>query len=416
MNLKFYVDDMHALTPELDLLERLDDAHLVAVAADHVAAPRAQPADSFVLHAPLELMARAELLPLVEPTARDEARRRIVELVTEYDGYEPLEPFTAPDREWRGVDDAVAWLGRAVTAGDVDGADAAVAWLAGKVTASELVRSLADLIVARTSAAGHGSIYLWWLPRLTAAYPDAPSMARPLVREIARRPEWELTWMQHTPRRPPTDDLMARLLDVASPGDPGSNFIHPTMSLVERSGLAAELLGPAVLGIGVGQARRDLLRVAAMSMLQDDPAEAPYGWSHALTMPQAAIGVAPECADPNRALAVAATFVLGFRATQAAVALDPAWAPARPESGAAGDFLDAGPDAAAATVWHAADDALPEYLQRVVTAAACHHDAHLAKYTVACLDAARLDPAAARLFASSAAFLAGWWRERDGVG
>lgn len=399
--------------PHLDL-DHHDDTRLVEAAAAHLAVPRAGAADSFVLHAPLELIARAALLRSVDPRARDAARRRIADLVTEYDGYEPLTPSAAAQRSWRSVDDAVAWLGAAVAAGDADGAEASVAWLAGATTANELVASLADLVVARTSAAGHGSIFLWLLPRVLAADPTAPALARPLVRELARHPDWELTWMDHLDAGGSSHDLQARLLHVPSPGDPGSNFIFPTMSLVERSGLAAELLGPAVRGLGVGEARRDLLRVAAMSMLQDDPANAPYGWSHALTMPQAAIGVAPACSDPQRALAVAATFVLGFRATQSSLALDPGWTPERPAAPVAPEeLLENGPSAAAAAVWHADDALLPEFRRGLVSVAACHPDAHLAKYTLACLDAARDDQAAARLFLSAAAFLGAWWVAHD---
>lgn len=401
--------------PDLDL-DHHDDTRLVEAAAAHLAVPRTGAADSFVLHAPLELIARAALLRAVEPRAREVARRRIADLATEYDAYEPLTPSAAPERTWHSVDDAVSWLGGAVAAGDPDGAEASVAWLAGTTTATELVACLADLVVARTSAAGHGSIFLWLLPRVLAADPTAPTLARPLVRELARHPDWELTWMEHLDGGDPSHDLQARLLHVPSPGDPGSNFIFPTMSLVERSGLAAELLGPAVRGLSVGEARRDLLRVAAMSMLQDDPANAPYGWSHALTMPQAAIGVAPACNDPQRALAVAATFVLGFRATQSSVALDPGWSPERP-AGWIGpeELLENGPAVAAAAMWHADDAQLPELRRRLVSVAACHPDAHLAKYTLACLDAGRDDPAAARLYLSAAAFLGSWWVDHDRV-
>jgi hypothetical protein len=163
----------------------------------------------------------------------------------------------------------------------------------------------------------------------------------------------------------------------------------------------------------VPEARRDLLRVAALAMLQDDPDAAPYGWSHALTMPQATLGVAARCHDPGRAVAVAATHVLGFRATQGTRRLDPRWAPAPPPPTVdPHTFLDAGPDVAAATLWHAADAELAGYVRELATYAACHSDAHLAKYTLACVDATRDDAGAGRLFLAAAAFLAGWWRVR----
>ena len=102
------------------------------------------------------------------------------------------------------------------------------------------------------------------------------------------------------------------------------------MSLVERSGLAAELLDAPTRSRDVARATRELSRVAAWSMLQDDPTHAPYGWAIASSMPQGVLGIADCCADPRDAIAVAATYVLGFRATQGTVALDPEWLPERP--------------------------------------------------------------------------------------
>ena len=155
-------------------------------------------------------------------------------------------------------------------------------------------------MVARLAAAGHGSIFLYHLPRLAAGQPAAAAMARGLLREIGRQPTWQLTWMDDRPSwGVPSGDLVARLVTPVDAGDPGSHFIFPTMSLVERSGLAADVLEAPTRRLPVADARRELLRVAAWSMLQDDPAHAPYGWSHTLTMPQAALGIAAACPTPG---------------------------------------------------------------------------------------------------------------------
>ena len=58
-------------------------------------------------------------------------------------------------------------------------------------------------------------------------------------------------------------------------------------------------------------------------MLQEPPDYAPYGWSHCLTMPQAVMGIAGDGVDVPRATAVAATYVVGFRAALGQRALDP---------------------------------------------------------------------------------------------
>jgi hypothetical protein len=122
-------------------------------------------------------------------------------------------------------------------------------------------------------------------------------------------------------------------------------------------------------------------------------------------MPQAVLGIAPACADPAAAMAVAATYVLGFRATLGRVRLDPAWTPGPPAYADPVESLEASPGEAAAGVWHAPDAALPAVVTRLATRAATHHDAHLVKYTLACLDAGRADPASSRLFLAAAAFL-----------
>jgi hypothetical protein len=153
-----------------------------------------------------------------------------------------------------------------------------------------------------------------------------------------------------------------------------------------------------------------LTRLAAWSMLGEPTDDAPYGWSHCLTMPQAVLGVAGACASPARALAVAATHVLGFRASLAHDPLDRSIA----ESWTRVDLpleqaIAAGPETARAALWHLPESAFDEATTTLATGAATHHDAHLVKYTLACLDAAAIDPSARRLYLAAAATLAGWW-------
>ena len=63
------------------------------------------------------------------------------------------------------------------------------------------------------------------------------------------------------------------------------------MHQVDSKGVAADIIGP-LLGSSTDTAAtaRVVARVAAWSMLQDNPAHAPYGWTHCLTLAQA------ECA------------------------------------------------------------------------------------------------------------------------
>jgi hypothetical protein len=149
-----------------------------------------------------------------------------------------------------------------------------------------------------------------------------------------------------------------------------------------------------------------------MSMLQDEPTNAPYGWTHCLTLPQATLAVAHLASDAQRAIDVAATYVLGYRATQSSGPIDPSWEP-DPPSRFVDEVTHLDPPAAAATAWHATSSRRVDITQRLIDHAAPHDDAHLAKYTLACLDAATQDPANERLFLAAAAYLAAWWRQHD---
>ena len=388
----------------------LTDAQLTDAVAAQLTPPKAEGVNSFTLHAPLELLARTALLPLVEPSARDAARDRLAWLGDTYAAAGESVPEPAP-RAYDDVDAAVAHLQAAIGAGELDDADAIAAWLAQRASADELARLLADDVIPRLSAAGHGSILLYLLPRVAPRSRPAARPLRGLVRELARYPDWGLTWHQDRTGAPgPGADLVDALRAPRSPGDPGSDFIFPTMSIVETSGLAEELLDGPTRAASVTRASRDLLRVAAASMLQDDPSAAPYGWSHCLTMPQAVLALARRgAAEPAAAVAVAATFVLGFRSTQGRVGVDPDLVP-EPLGADPLDALDGSPSDAAAGAWHATPEQRPAVIARLASRAAAHEDAHLAKYTLACFDAARDDPEPTGLYLAAAAYLNAWWR------
>ncbi len=389
----------------------LSDAELTDTVATGVGRPKAGDLTSFTLHAPLELLARTALLPLVEPGAREVARERLTWLGETY-RVAGEEVDDAAPRAYDDLPTAAGHLLAAVAAGEVDDADADATWLAARATPVELARLLADDVIPRLSAAGHGSILLHLLPRVA---PWSRAAARPLrgvVRELARQPDWGLTW--HLDRDPMTGgsgDLVAALARPPSPGELEVDFIFPTMSLVESAGLARDLLDGPTRATPLPQASRDLQRLAAASMLQDTPEAAPYGWSHCLTMPQAVLGLARTgAAEPRASIAIAATFVLGFRSTQGTTEVDPKWSPDPLEDtpdplGA----LDGTPAKAAAGAGQAAGDDRCAVIARLASRAAAHEDAHLAKYTLACFDAAHDDPDASGLYLAAAAHLSAWW-------
>lgn len=371
----------------------LPDARLVEAAAAIIARPKVAVPDSFVLHAPLELLARCALLAQLSPAARLDARLRIVWLAASYEAAGPS-IAVVPDAH-HDADRAIVLLCASIAAGDLDTAGAVGTWLGRNLDATDLSRAVGDDVVASLAAAAHGAIYLHLLPRCAPRSPLAGALFGNLARELARNPAWALTWMDEADRA--DGDLVAALADTPVLGRPGSDFIFPLMDQAERSGLAADIVGRAV-GPAVDPRRTTihLVRVATASMLLETPEHAPYGWSHCLTIPQATASIAPLLDAPDRALAVAATHVVGFRAGLGS-------APLRELGGGAlskdGTLPISGPDA--------------DELQGVIDRAAVHPDAHLAKYVVACLDAARTDPDAAGQHLAAAVNLDRWWASRS---
>lgn len=388
------------------------DRQLAAAAGAVISEPKADPANSFVLHTPLELLARAGLLDHVEPAAKELARERIAWLAATYEAAGP--PVEPPGPVATGsVDETAAALLAAIAASDLDAVDRFAAHLGTHATAGDLRRLLAEAIAPSLAAAAHSSIFLYLLPRVAVAADVPLTMLRGPARELARYPSLRISWFDE-PDLPTTGAAFARLadalLDVPVLGIPGSDFIFPIMNQAETSGVAVASLSVAIeQPIDVIAARRTIARVAALSMLQEPADHAPYGWTHCLTMPQAVMGLAGEGVAPRTALAVAGTYVVGFRAALGGCRLDADARPERPETADLAEAIAEGPQSAAATVFHAPESELGDISTALATRASLHHDAHVVKYTLACLHAAADDPAERRLYLAAAASLVAIW-------
>jgi len=388
-------------------LGELSDDQLFAIAARVVARPKQDRATSFILHAPLELLARRALLRLVPADRRDGVRKRMVWVAATYEraGHR-LEPVAS--RTFESPAAARSALVHATGEKDLDVVDAAAWWLCRHASTDD-VMALAPSTVTSLAAAGHASIYFFHLGRTGLGNRAALALLRPLVREVARQPELRVEWTQHEIETGGSDarsfaDALARTPHL---GFPGSDFIFPTVHQVDSGGQARRVIAgslpPDLAGAGTA-----MLRVAAMSMLQDDVAFAPYGWSHCLTLPQSVLGIIPWMSNPWVATATAATYVVAFRAAQSSGDVDIDWQPDRTAATPA-DAIDADPETAASAVYHASDDELATIVGEVAARAATHRDAHVAKYTLACLDAAADDPPQRRLYLAAAAYLGAWW-------
>jgi hypothetical protein len=387
---------------ESSALAQSTDRALVAAVAAAITSPKISASSSFILHAPLELLARATLLRHVPAAVKPKARRRLAELAARY--AQAGDAVAAPEMTLADKAAAFAALRVALQEGDVDGADSAATSLAALATAHEIRAALIDDIAPMLGAAGHAPILFAQMRDFDGAFngaiDDLIGLLRAPIRALARAPLARVRWHlapTRTVARPDAESALfaalAKPVRFASP----STSIAPTVLAAETSGEATRVLGDLIDGISIAAAQRTLLRIAAWSMLQDDRTHAPYGWTHCLTLPQALLQNVDVSHNHRALIAVAATEVLAMRATQSVVDIDIT----RPvEDDATAVFRDA--------IEHR--DALIESL---AVFAATHRDAHVAKYTVACIQAAAADSEAAPLFLAAAASLQAWWRAHD---
>src|SRR5437762_5598532 len=142
---------------------RMDENRLITSVCDVVSVPKEAPADSFVLHAPLEVLARVLLLPLVRPSAAAQARARLEWVAAKYErAGAPL--ADRGEADVASVDVAVPRFVAALAAGELDDVDRLARWLGAHASAPELQRALAGPTAASLAAAAHGSILLYLLP------------------------------------------------------------------------------------------------------------------------------------------------------------------------------------------------------------------------------------------------------------
>ncbi len=391
-------------------LGQIGDHRLVELAAEIVGVPRAEvPAErfSFVLHAPLELMARSALLPYVDDAGRRRARLRIASLAAVYQASGP--PLAAPaPRDFASLDDAATALVDGIDLEDLDGVDTAAAWLGLRLRPDQLVAVLADHTIDRLSAAGHGNIYLQLLAR---------NQPRGLPQQMLRHPARQLAI--RSKRRiglPPTHlsadqalpaclvESLTRVPVVGPPSQPG---IAAIVEHAQHHDVLSGLLDADGTFIAPETQPFELLRFAAHAMLQGPLDAAAYGWTHCLTLAQAALMVAPACTNPAQAVYVAMTYLASHWATLGQGTLDLDGLVPDPADTDLDALLSASPQQAAAAAWHASGHG--DIVTRLATSAACAHDAHRAKYTLACLDAAAADRASAPLYLAAGAYLNAWW-------
>jgi hypothetical protein len=386
------------------------DQSVVAVAATRLAVPRVDvPPElySYVLHAPMELLARWALLPYVQTEAREKALARIDALVA---GYERVPPQnTAPVAEFPSVAAASDTLLQALADRDPVCVDATAAWLDAHVATADIAQALAPHALPALAAAGHANIYIGLLGRASRGT-DVTSMLRPVAGALVSDPAVPIV----VPFVRRDETATARLLELLvglGDGEPAPlSFIAPLVHDAARRGVLDLLCESEGIFAAPDRKTVELLRVAAQAMLQGPSQYAAYGWTHCLTLAQGALRAGRWAGDLSSGAYVAAAYIAAHIAAYAGKPLDLEWQPEPTPLGLEQALRDC-PASAASAAWHAPGRAATV----LATVASVNHDAHRVKYTLACLEAAAADPAAERLYLSAAAHLNAWWEAHPDV-
>ena len=148
---------------------------------------------------------------------------------------------------------------------------------------------------------------------------------------------------------------------------------------------------------------------AARSMLQDDVNQDKFGWTHCLTLPQSACGLASLNTDRKLALAATFVWITAYRSVLSRRSMDLDWVPEKVKGASIHEALHTSPQVAAGRVWHADESEWPEIRVALATEASIRNDQHLVKYTRATLDMGSFDPEYTRLYLAAAAHLFALW-------
>jgi hypothetical protein len=413
-------------------LDQLSDHFLFTQAAEIISKPKDN-LNSFDLHAPLELMARYRLLPLVNPEEKHLARIQILATTAVYQnrGASIAVPSQLPQfQHWQ---DAREQFERAIMAGDVEKSDQISVAIANQFGSRLLIDALASKSIWTLTVASHGHIGVMMAMLLQGDLNSTSlHLLRRIVRGLAAEPQAVLKVSQQEIGSETASNFISNdatiekiLVDefatIPRIKRPETASIRALMEAAEEEKLL-ENLCQRVPNLASSQLTHRVFqtcnRTAAYAMLQDNwedeqgiteaPLDVKYGWTHCLTLPQAGWAIAHVAPSvPNPSLA-ACMWVLAFRSTIGSKDLDLNAELPKIDL----DFHQAllsSPKEAASVAWHAESEQKLAIRAELATQAAIRNDAHLVKYVRACLDLSHFDQAYSHLYDASAAYLCSLW-------
>ncbi len=361
---------------------------------------------SLEIHAPLEVMARYLLLPLADSRRRQGARRYLVEAARDF------------------ADVAVPAIGQADDPTNCVGGDdlATASWsVIGRCLAmcqpeSRLNRqALATRVLQQVGGAGHGQILLGHmldadlhvrrklLPHLqmfVRAYREDPSTENGAV----------------IPQLGPLLRVGPAAFDEFLSGVPRSSVDTPHTGI---RGVMARGQGVEITAIDSVDGRTPFEAagtacVAAARMMLTAETDMEYGWSHCLTLSEAAWGFVDR--DDDAGALVALSYVTGYVSALGF----PGWPSPAPTAStrAAGiaalrqALASTSPEDAVAICLGASEEVAMQAWGEVVSQACVMKDAHLVKYVHAALRCATRKPEAEPVFLAAATRLLARWLAR----
>ena len=400
------------LAEQLPRIENLSD-HAVLMHCLDLIRDGTSGRSSFELHTPLELMARYRLLPWVEGEHRHTARVQM--LATALDFRRVAEPFPAT------LGPSVA---RASVSVDALWRDIAAALRTPRPDDLQTVaRQLGDRILANVGGAGHGHLLLAF-----AREADGWACER-LVLHLRSFVEWFAS-DEATDGAALLEDLQPlaaakRVEDVAGflaavPKNSAESEHGGIRGIVDRArqtGFDCQVTTDTYAR-PLPRCVAALEAAARFMLLEDDELE--YGWSHCLTLPEAACTLAENATEGGAELptAVAVSYVAAFvSALRSGAPLPPladGGAPRMKEPAATTQELrDAltGNDAlhaAPAVALRLSEAEATSAWTLICSLSSVRPDAHLVKYAFACLRCANRSQHPRLFLAAAAKLLAAW--------
>ena len=402
---------------EKDLFSLSDDSFF-EWAAGLVSSPKSKLA-SFTMHAPLEIMARFLLLHRVAPEHQFLARLQIAASATRYTeiGQSLALPSVYTHGNALNGDGPLEKVIRSIANGDVEGTVKASCEFVASGAYPLLVDGLADHFVSHFSCGAHSHIYLHLLSLLS---PSQQRVALPMLigfaNELSHHPRQVISPIENGAAcykiGADNEHLASTILNVTKLEPPSEGGIS---AMVAHS--LAHKLDSELRSIIADQSLSDdsaddgfvlPCRIAAHSMIQEDGTHTCYGWTHALTLPQAVLGLSGSFANPANAMLASNLYAISYQAILAKGRQNLSYLPPSNELSFDEALLHS-PEAALAAGWHLPSELRQVAFGRLATEACIRPDCHCVKYVLAAWQMAEFDADFAHLYLAAACRLVHFW-------